>query len=981
MTSELRLLGKTVAMRHVIIRAPTAGRVTGMKLISGDSVRKGQVVAHVINREIEAAEAGLAVARKIDPQDAPGLAASVQRYNHSVGIPVVAPEPGIVSQPPVTSGQMVADLDTIVDLIDPASLYIETSVPVSQLSLVKPGMTATVTTPFRPGVEFPARIAAILPTFDAASATSSVRTDFTGAERLAEAGAPVEVRVETASAPDAIVVPVAALFQDQGVDRYHVFVIGPDGKAHRTDIKVGLRDQRSCSSDRGHQGGRPGRHFGRLRFIRRPWRSRCAGKSMTRSSSTLAVLSVLAASVLGVILARTIPSAVFPEIIFRRATILADSGDLPADQMLASVTRPLEESAYSIQGVQLVRSTTTRGSSEIDVTFGEDSDPQIGFQMLSAAVAHTRAQLPNDTSVDAVLLTTGTFPIVDISLSSKTRSLPELTDVVNYDLVPSLHRIEGTYRVGVIGGKYREFVVRLDPARMLQHDMSPGDVVAGLTKNNVIASAGRMNESHRMLLTVVTTDLHQADQIASVPITSVNGQPVRVSDIGSVELGIQEDYVRAASEHGPSVLVGISRRPSGSTEQVAAEARQILAEFRQRYPDIQFSISYDQSDLVAESLKSVRDAIVLGLALSVLVVLGFTMSPLSALVAAIVVPCTVAITFIVMKAVGLTFNMMTLGGLAAGIGLFIDDAIVMIEAIHRELGAGKSAGDAVAEALHSLRRPLIASTMTVIVVFGPLVFTSGVTGIFFRSLAATLGGGLAISLVLAIYFTPAVELAIARFRGRAREAGRIYHGVQTAFLMAVRPFVRIPVLAIPVAIVSVVVAYFVYNNIGTDYLPPLDEGAFVLDYITPPQSTMADTTAMLESIQSILKSTPEVASFSRRTGTQLGFFLTESNTGDMSVRLKPDRKRDIDDVTDSIRDAHPEYGARSTGRVLASAAGFDRRPFGRSGADRSESFRHRSESYRSDSAAGGRQDALDPRPGGRQKRDYRKHPGRSGRRR
>ncbi|HKN13219.1 MAG TPA: efflux RND transporter permease subunit [Candidatus Binatus sp.] len=622
---------------------------------------------------------------------------------------------------------------------------------------------------------------------------------------------------------------------------------------------------------------------------------------MTRGSSTLAVLSVLAASVLGVILARTIPSAVFPEIIFRRTMILADSGDLPAEQMLASVTRPLEESVYGVPGVTLVRSTTTRGSAEIDVTFGEDADPQVSFQMLNAAVAHARAQLPNGTAVDALLLTTGTFPIIDLSLSSKVRSLPELTDIVNYDLVPSLHRIDGTYRVGVIGGKYREFVVRLDPARMLQHDMSPGDVVAGLAKNNVIASAGRMNESHRMLLTVVTTDLHQADQLAAVPLTAAGGQPIRVSDVGSVELGIQEDYIRAASENGAAVLVGISRRPSGSTEQVAAEARQILAEFRQRYPDVQFSVSYDQSDLVAESLKSVRDAIVLGLALAVLVVLAFTMSPLSAIVAAVVVPCTVAITFIAMKAVGLTFNMMTLGGLAAGIGLFIDDAIVMIEAIHRELAAGRSTADAVAEALKSLKRPLVASTMTVIVVFGPLVFTSGITGIFFRSLAATLGGGLAISLILAIYFTPAMELAIARFRGRAREAGRIYHGVQTAFLMAIRPVVRFPALAIPGAIVSVCVAYFVYNSIGTDYLPPLDEGAFILDYLTPPQSTMADTTALLDSIQSILKTTPEVAAFSRRTGTQLGFFLTESNRGDMSVRLKADRKREIDDVIDSIR--------------------------------------------------------------------------------
>src|SRR5580700_10493457 len=232
MSSELRLLGKTVATRHVIIRSPTAGRVIGIKLVSGDPVRKGQLIVHVVNREIEAAEAGLAVASKIDPQDAPRLSASVGRYNHSVGIPVVAPESGIVSQPPVTSGQMVADLDTLVDLIDPKSLYVDTSVPVSQLALVKPGMAATMTTPFRPGIEFPARIAALMPSFDATSATTSARTDFTGADRIAEAGAPVEVRVETASVPDAIVVPVAALFQDQGVDQYHVFVIGADGKAH-----------------------------------------------------------------------------------------------------------------------------------------------------------------------------------------------------------------------------------------------------------------------------------------------------------------------------------------------------------------------------------------------------------------------------------------------------------------------------------------------------------------------------------------------------------------------------------------------------------------------------------------------------------------------------------------------------------------------------------------------------------------------------
>ncbi len=255
MKSELRLLGKTVATRHVIIRAPTAGRVLGVNLRSGDTVRKGQVVAHVVNREIEAAEAGLAVARKIDPQNSKELTASVERYSHSAGIPVIAPESGVVSQPPVTSGQMVADMDPLVDLIDPANLYIEASVPVSQLSLVKPGMLAEVTTPMHPGVKIPARVAAVMPTFDTNSATSSVRLDFSSHERIDQAGEPVEVRVEAASVPDAIAIPAAALFQDAGADQYHVYVIGHDGRSHRTAVTLGLREEDRVQVTKGVQAG------------------------------------------------------------------------------------------------------------------------------------------------------------------------------------------------------------------------------------------------------------------------------------------------------------------------------------------------------------------------------------------------------------------------------------------------------------------------------------------------------------------------------------------------------------------------------------------------------------------------------------------------------------------------------------------------------------------------------------------------------
>lgn len=623
---------------------------------------------------------------------------------------------------------------------------------------------------------------------------------------------------------------------------------------------------------------------------------------MRRANPVLALSLVAATAVLGLIVARSIPSSVFPEIQFNRALVTADEGDLPAQQMLLAVTRPLEEAAYGVAGVRLVRSTTIRGSAELDVDFTEGTDPVTGFQLLNAALGEARAKLPAGTEVRARLLNSGTFPIIDIDLASAHRDLAGLTDIAQYDLVPSLHRIDGTYRAELVNAKYREYVVRLDPARMLQHGLGSGDVVSGLARANVIAAAGRVLDAHRTLLTIVNGDLHDTDQLAAVPLARVDGQPVLVRDVATVESGIGEDYIRGASDHGAAVMVGLSRQPGGNTEAISAAAHAIVAGLRARYPDVSFSFSYDQAELVTESFNSVRDAIVLGLILAVAVVYLFTFSIASALIAAIVVPCTIAITFAAMAAYGMTFNMMTLGGLAAGIGLFIDDAIVMIEAIHRALAGGSGTDAAIDAATGELTRPLIASTATVIAVFLPLAFLAGVTGAFFRALALTLGGGLLVSLLLAVYFTPALERMIERWRRPARQTGPVFGFVREAFLLSLRPFLRFPVLAVAGAALSIAGAYALYAVVGTDYLPALDEGGFVLDYITPPESTLSDTEALLAKIEDVLRHTPEVAAFSRRTGAQLGGFITESNRGDLSVRLHRRRTRDIDAVMQSIRE-------------------------------------------------------------------------------
>ena len=243
MREELRLLGTTVARRHITLRAPAAGRVIGFELQNGDRVRAGQVAAHVLNREVEAAEQGLAVAQRIDPPEAAAMARSVRRYTHDAGIAVTAPENAVVSQRIVSSGQMVNDLDPLADLIDPRSIYVEAAVPVNDLSLVRPGMAATVTSPLRPGVDFPARVAALAPNFtQGAAATTPARLEFVGSRRIEEAGAPVEVRVTIKSVPDAIVIPSSALFEDAANGSFYVFVAGPDGKAHRTTVTLGIRN-------------------------------------------------------------------------------------------------------------------------------------------------------------------------------------------------------------------------------------------------------------------------------------------------------------------------------------------------------------------------------------------------------------------------------------------------------------------------------------------------------------------------------------------------------------------------------------------------------------------------------------------------------------------------------------------------------------------------------------------------------------------
>ena len=239
--SEFHVLGETEALRHISLRAPVAGRVSGLNIITGDRVKHGEVVAHVVSREDEAAINGLAVARQVDPEDVRSLADTVKRYVHGTGVPVTVPEDAIVAQRLVSPGQLVNDFDQLADLIDPRSVSVNAAVPVDEVAAIRPGMDAIVHSPLHPGVDFPARVAALSPLFNQSGATSAVRIEFTGAQRIYEAGVPVEVEVTTKAVPNATVIPGSALFDDAATNSYYVFVAGSDGRAHRQTVTVGIR--------------------------------------------------------------------------------------------------------------------------------------------------------------------------------------------------------------------------------------------------------------------------------------------------------------------------------------------------------------------------------------------------------------------------------------------------------------------------------------------------------------------------------------------------------------------------------------------------------------------------------------------------------------------------------------------------------------------------------------------------------------------
>ena len=617
-------------------------------------------------------------------------------------------------------------------------------------------------------------------------------------------------------------------------------------------------------------------------------------------------LLVALLTVAGLYSALKLPSAIYPELTFPRITIVVQGSSLGARQVVFSITRPIEEAVAIVPGVERVKSRSIRGASEIDISFSEATDMAYALQLVRTRIDQIRADLPPGVSIEVERLAPALFPILSYNLEGGDAAT--LYDIARYQIRPVLSRVPGVGRVDIQGTDVREIEVVADPARLAAARLTFDQLASAIKDNITVNAVGRVAQDYKQYLVIAALEAHSAEDVANV----VVAPGVRVRDFASVLLGT-EDHVRIISGNGhPAALLNITRQVGGNTVAIADSVAGAVKALRASLPaGVRLVPVYDQSELVRDAVASVRDAMLIGAGLAVLILLLFLREWRITAISASAIPLTLIITVLPMKLFGQTFNLMTLGAMAIAIGLVIDDAVVVTENIVRHLHFQSHRRIAIRDALQELLWPVTSSTLTTVVVFLPLGLLQGVTGQFFAALSITLTVSVLVSLVLALTLIPLLSqqwlaqasLATEPTSGVSGAIGRALDALTrgyTRLLDALLHHVRLVLMA---ALLFVVGGVFAYRALGTGFLPDMDEGAFILDYWTPGGTALAETDRQLHIVEKILAETPEIVGTSRRTGAELGLFATEQNRGDISVRLsrRSQRERGILAVIDEVR--------------------------------------------------------------------------------
>ncbi|NOX66593.1 MAG: efflux RND transporter permease subunit [Chlorobi bacterium] len=612
------------------------------------------------------------------------------------------------------------------------------------------------------------------------------------------------------------------------------------------------------------------------------------------------IFSALFLSVIGFYLIFQIPQGVFPDATFPRIAVMIDYGLAPLKEMEMEVVKPLEEASMMVEGVRLVRSTISRGSAEINIDFQWDQDMFRAYQLVQAQISGIQNQLPKGVRLEIRRFTTSTYPVAGYSLTSDKQSLLELRDLAVYTIRPQLASIPGVFNVEVMGGKEREYRVNLDPAKLAAYHIDFRNIENALKQTNDLKFVGRLEESNKLYLNIADNRFKDISDIKKTIIARDGSTPIFLSDVADVEPALKETFIACESDLKPAVLITIIKQPGTNAVEIMNKVKESWKQLQSSIPsDVKISKWYDMTDFIKSSIASVRDAIFFGALLTFLILFLFLKRIRITLVTIIIIPVALLISFVFMKLFGITLNLMSLGGLAAAIGILVDNAIVVVENIERYLEEGHSGEQAIVDATSEIISPLLGATLTTLVVFIPLIFLSGVPGIFFRALASTLSIAIFVSMLLAMFITPA--LAVLFISKKEKKPGKIIPKMVKAQQRSFRMFLKVPSLLALIILLLAGVAYYSYEKIPSGFLPEWDEGTIVHDYLAPAGSSIKGTKSMLKSIAEYIMTIPEVKTYSLRTGRSLAHPRTHTNDGDFVISLKKNRSRSSFEIMDELR--------------------------------------------------------------------------------
>ena len=623
------------------------------------------------------------------------------------------------------------------------------------------------------------------------------------------------------------------------------------------------------------------------------------GALATRHSRAAALVAI-ALVVAGAIAAFSLPSSIYPPLEFPRIVIIARSGTLPPQSVMLTVTRPLETAVMEVPGIRRVRSRSIRGAAEISAQFDPSTDMVVALQQVQNRTAEARNELPADADLTVERLTPAVFPILILSMTGPLPT-PDLNDYATYVVKPELARVPGAGRIEVLASDTREIEVVLDPAKLAASAMTVVDVADALRAQNQLLPVGRFAQTGQQHLSLASALFTSPDQIAHAPVLVKGGATIRVADLGTVRPGSPDRTLLVTGNGRDAVSISISQQIGANILAVKQGVDRALVTLAGSLPSgIHLTKVYDLAEFVSAAIANVRDAILIGGFLAVVVLVVFLRDVRLTLIAATTLPLAVIPTFLFMQVFHGSINLMSMGGLAVAIGLVIDDAVVVVENIHRRASEGS---DAATEAVQQLLAPLVSSTLTTVVVFAPLGLVSGVIGQFFRALSMSLSAAVLVSLALSISVVPVMaRWAFRRQHGQTpapSSEGRLV----SAYARALNAIVHRPLVAVLFAVVLAASSIGLFFAVGTGFLPKADEGGFVVDYRTPAGSSLEETDRRVRAMEGVISSTPEVASYSRRTGSELGLFATAQNKGDILVRLKPrgDRSRSSEEIIADLR--------------------------------------------------------------------------------